>query len=100
MDTEDEFSCGIGVQFVNEGDLLDVKLIEVSLVLQSYMFSIVGCCDLWPRFSCWCTKQGTALWQINARGQLRLSHRATLDNERVGEEDRKPELASAGKETL
>jgi polyribonucleotide nucleotidyltransferase len=51
--------------FVNEGDLLDVKLIE-----------------------------------INARGQLRLSHRATLDNERVEEEDRKPELASAGKETL
>ncbi|CAK9275031.1 unnamed protein product, partial [Sphagnum jensenii] len=45
--------------FVNEGDLLDVKLIE-----------------------------------INARGQLRLSHRATLDNERVEEEDRKPELAS------
>jgi hypothetical protein len=42
MDTEDEFSCGIGVQFVNEGDLLDVKLIEVSLVLHSLI-----CSPLW-----------------------------------------------------
>jgi hypothetical protein len=41
MDTEDEFSCGIGVQFVNEGDLLDVKLIEVSLVLRNLICSLL-----------------------------------------------------------
>ncbi len=41
MDTEDEFSCGIGVQFVNEGDLLDVKLIEVSLVLHNLICSLL-----------------------------------------------------------
>jgi hypothetical protein len=41
MDTEDVFSCGIGVQFVNEGDLLDVKLIEVSLVLHNLICSLL-----------------------------------------------------------
>lgn len=38
------------------------------------------------------------LWQINARGQLRLSHRACLDDQGAGETKRQPEMASAGQE--